>query len=195
MRRSLAQTHIARNDGIEHQVPEMAFHLFIHLVAQSQTVVKHRQQEAFDLQLRIQFRFDDLDRIQQLGDTFQRKELALHRNDHAVACGQRIDGDQTQGRAAVYQNIIIFVAHLRNHVLQQLLATLHIQHFDLRSHKVNMTRNETQILRVRRYNGCVRINSVHQTLIDRVVQLANLYAQTGRRVRLRIGVDQQNALT
>ena len=95
MRRSLAQTHVTRNHRIEDQIPEVAFHLFIDLVAESQTVVEHRQQETLDLQIGVQFGLDDLDCIEQFGDTLQRKELALHRNDHTVAGGQGIDGDQT----------------------------------------------------------------------------------------------------
>ena len=96
----------------------MALHLFVHLIAQTQTVVVHREQEAFDLQGRIQLRLDDLDRIQQFSDALQRKELALYRDDDAVAGRQGIDRDQAQRRTAVDQDIVIFVAHLIQDILQ-----------------------------------------------------------------------------
>ena len=156
----------------------MAFYLFIHLIAQAQTVVEHRQEEAFYLQCRIQFRFDNLDRVEQLGNPFQCEELALYRNDDAVACCQRVHRNQTQRRTAINQDIVIFIAYLTDDIFEQLLASLHIQHLDLCSYQVDMAWYEMQILGVGGYNRRMRVNAVDKAFVNRVVQLANLHAQT-----------------
>ena len=81
MTRSLTQFHIALNYGLEHQSLEVTLHLIENLVCQTQTGIEHREEETFNLQFRVQFRFDYLDSIQQLADAFQCKILTLHRDD------------------------------------------------------------------------------------------------------------------
>ena len=76
VRGSFAQTHIAGDDGIEHQVSEMTFHFLINLIAEAQTIIVHGQQETFDLQVGGQFRLDALDGVEQFGDALEGKELA-----------------------------------------------------------------------------------------------------------------------
>ena len=72
---------------------------------------------------------------------------------------------------------------------------LDIEHFDLCTYEVDMTRDKVQVLRIRLHYGAMRINAVHQTFVDRFVQFANLHTQTGRRVRLGVRIDEQHALT
>ena len=118
MRRRFAEADVTGDDGIEDQVTEVAFYLFVHLVAQTQTVVEHRQEEALNAQLRVEFGLDDLDGVEQFSDTLQREELTLYGDDDAVACCERIDGDESQGRTAVDQDIIVLVAYLIEDVLE-----------------------------------------------------------------------------
>ena len=84
MRRCFAEAHIARNDGIEDQVAEVTLDFFVNLITEAQTIVKHRQQETFNLELRVEFRLDDFDGVEQFGDTLERKEFTLHRDDNAI---------------------------------------------------------------------------------------------------------------
>ena len=118
MRRCFAQTYVTRDDGVEYQVTEVTLHLFVYLVTQTQTVVEHRQEEALNAQLRVEFGLDDLDGVEQFSDTLQREELTLYGDDDAVACCERIDGDESQGRTAVDQDIIVLVAYLIEDVLE-----------------------------------------------------------------------------
>ena len=89
--RTLAQFDVTLDDGLEHQLLEMTFHLVVDLVGQTQTTVVHRQQESLDLQLRIQFALDDLDGVQELADTFECEVLTLYRDDDGVGCRQCVD--------------------------------------------------------------------------------------------------------
>ena len=45
----------------------MALHFLIHLIAQAQTAVVHREQKALNLQGGIELTLDDLHRIEQFG--------------------------------------------------------------------------------------------------------------------------------
>ena len=88
--------HVALNHCFENQFLEMTLHLIIDLVGKSQSAVIHSQQEALDLEFRIELALDDFNGIEQFADTLQGKILALHRNDHRVGCRQSIDSDQAQ---------------------------------------------------------------------------------------------------
>ena len=96
MRRCLAQTYVTGNDRIEDQIAEMAFYLFIYLIAQAETVIVHGQEKSFYLESRVQLGLDNLDRVEQLGDALQGEELALNGYDDTVAGRQGVDRDQTQ---------------------------------------------------------------------------------------------------
>ena len=76
-----AQLHITLNNGCKNEIAERTFHLFIYLVSQAKTRIVHRQQESLNFQSRIQLRLNNLYRIQQFTDTFQRKILALNGDD------------------------------------------------------------------------------------------------------------------
>ena len=93
---SLAELHVALDDGIEHEFLEVALHLVVDLVGQAQTTVVHRQQEALDLEFGIELSLDDTYGVEQLGDTLQGEVLALHRDDDALRCRKGIDGDESQ---------------------------------------------------------------------------------------------------
>ena len=93
---ALRELHVALDHGFEDQFLEMTLHLIIDLVGKSQSAVVHSQQEALDFELRVELALDDLNSIEELTDTLQRKVLALHRNDHRVGCRQGIDGNQPQ---------------------------------------------------------------------------------------------------
>ena len=73
MARTLAQFHVALDDSLEYQFLEVALHLVVNLVGESEAAVVHRQQETFYFELRIQLALDDLDGVEQLADSFQCK--------------------------------------------------------------------------------------------------------------------------
>ena len=88
VRRTLRQFDVTLDDGLEDQLLEVALYLVINLVGQTQTGVLHRQQETFNLELRIQLSLDNLDGVQQLRDTLQCEILTLYGNNDRVCCRQ-----------------------------------------------------------------------------------------------------------
>src|SRR5690606_10215554 len=94
----LGESCITMNDGAEYHVLEMAAHFTHHLVAESQSAVVHRHQDAFDYQSCVQPALYDLDRVQQLAETLESEELALNRHYDGVRGGECVHGDASERR-------------------------------------------------------------------------------------------------
>ena len=75
------ELHVALHHRFEHQFLEVAFHLIVDLVGQSQTAVVHREEEAFDFQFGVESHLDHANRVEQLRDTLEREIFALHGDD------------------------------------------------------------------------------------------------------------------
>ena len=93
--RGFAEFDVPLDDGFEDQFLEMFFHFIINLVGQTQAAVIHGQQETFDFQRRVEFGFDNLDRIEKFADTFQCEIFTLDRDDYGIGCRQCVYGDET----------------------------------------------------------------------------------------------------
>ena len=105
--RALAQFHVSLYDCLEHELLEMAFHLVVYLVGESETAVIHRQQESFYLQFLVQFAFYYLNGVQQFADAFEREVFALHRNQHAVGRHEGVHRGVAQRRGTVDEDEVI----------------------------------------------------------------------------------------
>jgi hypothetical protein len=71
-----------------------------------------------------------LDRVDQVGQAFERVVLALHRDDHAVRRAQAVQGQHRQRRRAVDQDEIVVGIDLGQRVLQAALAVVQLHHLD-----------------------------------------------------------------
>ena len=164
--RSLGELDITLDDGLEHQFLEVALHLVVDLVGQAQTTVEHRQQETFDLQVRVQLVFDDLDGVEQLADTLQCKVFALYGDDHGVGSRQGIDGDEAQGGGTVNQDIVVLLADGIEQLLDDLLTVIQVQHLNLRTYQVDVTGDDVQPFYVCRVYGFVYVGLVDDTFVE-----------------------------
>ncbi len=170
--RTFAQLHVALDDGLEHQFLEVSLHLVVNLVGKAETAVVHGEQEAFDLEFRVELALDDLDGVEQFADTFKSEIFALHRDDDAVGCCQRVDGDESERRRTVDEDVVIFVADRLQECLDHLLAILEIQHLYLGTHQVDMARNDVESINVGGVDGIADICMVDDALVERAVYLA-----------------------
>ena len=172
----------------------MAFHLVVDLAGKAQTAVVHRQQKALDLQLRIQLALDDLDGVQQLADALEREILALHGDDHGVGGRQRVDGDQSERRTAVYQDVIVVIPDRGEQVAHHLLTAVDLQHLDLGADEVDVARHDVQPLDVGCVDSIFYVGMVNDTFVKRTVHLLDVHPQAAGCVGLRIGVNHQHGL-
>src|ERR1041385_1893878 len=80
MTRCLSQPHAPRDHRVENLIPEKSFQIRCHLPGQVGPIVKHRQQNPFDLE-RMRKRFaNPLDGVHQFRNSLQSKKLALDRH-------------------------------------------------------------------------------------------------------------------
>src|SRR5690606_38830249 len=108
------QPYVAWDDSIEHLVAKVFFELGGNLLLQRYTWIKHDSKQTNDLQVRVDVGIDALDSIYQVGQTLERKVLALHGNDDAMRRSESIERQQGKRRRAINQNEIVLVHHLRN---------------------------------------------------------------------------------
>ena len=105
--RGLGQPHAARDHGLVDQRPEMAANLGGDLGGQVRPAVVHRQQDAVDRERGVQVVANEVDRGEQLGQSFQGVVLALERDEHGIGGGQGIHGQQTERRRAVDEDVVV----------------------------------------------------------------------------------------
>ena len=163
---TLRQFHVTLDDGLEHQFLEVALHLVVDLVGQSEATVVHRQQESLDLQLRIQLVLDDLDRVEQFADAFEGEVLTLHGDDHRVGGCQCVDGDEAQRRRTVDEDVVVVVLYGCEHILQNSLSVIHIQHLNLCAHQVNVAGDDVQSLDVGRIDGIPDVGLIDDAFVN-----------------------------
>src|ERR671937_1925653 len=80
--------------------------------------VEHRRQDPLDLDPRIEVLADHRKRVFELDQAAQREVLALHRDDHPTRRDERVDGQQTQRRRGVDQNVVVVVLDLDERLLE-----------------------------------------------------------------------------
>ena len=96
----------------------------VDLPRQRGAAVHHRQHNAVHLQLRVELPFHAGDGSQKLLQSFGRKILRLHGDNHAVRSGEGIDRQHTQRGHTVDERVIVAVRY-RGQILPQYRFTAH----------------------------------------------------------------------
>ena len=112
------------------------------MVANTDLRKQHGQQDAFDLQVRIERPLDPLDRVHQAGNAFQRVVFALDRHQYRVRRRQRVQRQQAQAGRAVHKDEIVIVPDRTQEFLQVKFPLVYADQFyfcagqpDIRAHK------------------------------------------------------------
>ena len=119
-----AQTHVARDAGFEHAVPEPPHDLASHLVGQVAAAVVHRHDHALYLQRGVELLLDQLDGVHQLTYALQREEIAGHGYEHRVGRRERVDGEHVERGRAIDEYVVIVRSHGRERRAQHLFPGL-----------------------------------------------------------------------
>ena len=192
MRGGLSQTDVALDYCIERQRPEMLAHLGGDLVVQAVAHV-HRQHESFDFERGVQAALDDLDRVEQLREPFERQVFALHGNQHRVGGREDVDGGVSQRGRAVDEHVVVVVAHLRENPLDDVVALFHFRKFGVGRHQIDARRQQPQPFDVLAAKDHLRgAACAGDAFVDALG--IDVEAQARRGVGLRVGVEQQHLL-
>src|SRR4029079_7406365 len=108
MARCLTEPYISRNDGRKDFVSEDFPQITHHLIGQVCSLIKHRQQNAFNLKGRIPNSPDLLNRLHQFGNPLQRKIFTLNRDKEALCSYESIDRQDIERWRTVNQDEVEF---------------------------------------------------------------------------------------
>src|SRR5688572_4377091 len=145
---SFSQPNIAGYDCRKDLVPEKCLEIRHYLVGKVRTLVKHSQQHTFDFQPRIR-RFPDLIyRLHELRNPFQRKILALNRDQHPIGGNQCIDSEDVEGRRTIDENEIKFGTDCRQGRSQSLMTVTFLGQLHRRTDKFPACRRQLQSVKL-----------------------------------------------
>ena len=108
----------------------MAAHVRGHEVAEIVALVEHGEDDALDLETRIEMTLYALDGADEVAQSLERVELALQRHENRIRRHQRIEGQQPQRGRAVDQHVIVIEHGTRECVAQPKLLPLHLDQLD-----------------------------------------------------------------
>ncbi len=123
-RRRLGQAHVARHGRVVDLAVEVRAHLAGHLLGQVLARVDHAQHDAVDRQAGVQRLGHQADRALQVRQALERVVLALHRHQHRVGGGERVQGQQAQRRRRVDDDVVVACGRLAQRRAQPALAVL-----------------------------------------------------------------------
>ena len=130
-----------------------------------------------------------------MAHTFQCIELTLDRDQHPFHRSQRVDGQDSQRRRAVDQNIVIVLPDTVDRLLQTLLSSLQLYQLDFRACQAHVSRNQIQVRDsgMQHHSPGVEI-FVHQKLIHRILQRFLGDSDPTGGIPLRVDIQHQDLL-
>ena len=189
----IGELHGAVDHGLEHLVAERVDDPLEHLARVQGARVVHGREDAVELDRRVEPVAHLVDGLDEQRHAAQREELALERDQHAVARGERVDGEQAERRLAVDEDDVVVGRDPAQHAREDLLAG------DL-GDEVHLGRREVDVRRdhveVRRRPSCwiaSRGSSWRdeQQVVDRR-HVVRRHAEAGRQRALRVEVDREH---
>ena len=158
---------------------------------EKQSAVVHRNQDTGYVQILVVMLLDAADGEHQLGTPLKREEFALHRNDNSVACGHGVDGQHSERRRTVDDDVIVSLFCLRELLFHDVFAVFGVAKLIFCACKCGVRRNDRKIVEMC-LNNCVLCRQIGcQNLENCVFQI--LFHQTNAAgcVTLRVKVDQK----
>ena len=192
--RRFAEPHVARDHGGEHLVLEEVAHVARDLLAEVRALVVHREQHAFDVERRVVGAAHAAHRAHEIGEAFEREELAVQRDEHAVGGDEAVQREQAERRRTVDHDVLEAVAQAVDEILQPALAVGHRDELDLGAREIAGGRHEGEPVDAREHHVLPR--RAHRIGRQRVIDRARLSgalleAEAAGRVALRIEVHEQ----
>ena len=193
----LAEADVARDDRPKHFFLEELPHVGRDLLAEVGALVEHREQHAFDVELRVQRRAHAAHRADEIGEPLEREVFAVERDQHGVGGDERVERQQAERRRAVDEDVVVVVAHGAKQRAQPFFARAERDHFDLGAGEMTIGRNQFQVVDRGGDDERPRVGrrlDRRQRVVDGAGGRGEtLLADAAGEVALRIDVDEQHA--
>src|SRR5215475_5701646 len=87
----LRQPDVPRDDGLKDLTGKEPLNLVTDLERETRPPIEHREQDAHDVEIRVQSLADELDGLDQVRQALERVELALHWNEDPIRRSKSVD--------------------------------------------------------------------------------------------------------
>ena len=169
----------------------MLAHLRFDILREPRARVDHRQQDAADAERRVEPPADQVDRLHQLAQPFERVVLRLHRHEHAIGGRERVHRQRPERGRAVEEDEVVLRRAGRERLRQVALAVGSLRELDDGAGEIGLGRHDVEV----RERGVLRELGERRAVEQVVARGAvRAHAETGGRIRLRIEVDHERAL-
>ena len=192
--------HVARDHGFvdfgAHELPDVGDDLVRQIVAR----VEHGQHDAVDRQIWIERGAHLFDGLQKLRQALEREELALQRHQDRIGGRHRVDGEQIERGRTIDQHIAVVglrrdvVIQRGDRIAQTEGAARRRPEFELEAGEIHGRGCDVQPGHRRRHHRFAQRRLPDQDVIGRAIAVAAIDAKTGRRIPLRVEIDDQDAL-
>ena len=184
--------------------PDLPLETFCHLLRQCPAQVRprlaHGHQDTRDLEFGIDPAPDLRHRPQIVLQSHHRQKLRIHRDNDLISRRKRIDGQHSQRRAGINQNIIIFLPERIQDLRQDLFRSHFQPQLCVRHRQINRRRNKIYavlcpdaLLHGRKFFILYRC---HHQMTDGIFQFPCIFNPiTGRQIRLAVKIYSQHFLS
>ena len=160
---------------------------------QARPPVDHRQQDPRDAEARVEPPLDEVDRAEELREPLQREVLRLDGHEDAIRGGERVHGQRAERRRAVEEDEGVVVRRgVGEGVGEVALAALERGEVDRRRRELGLRRHEVDVREGARGHELRQRRAVEE--VERRVAV-RAPPEAGRRVRLRVEIDEEAALS
>ncbi len=143
---SFCQSYVTRDEGLKHLVPEEPLQVIPNLVGEICPLIVHGQKYPFDRQSRIVGATDSHERVEELGNAFQSKILALDGDENGVGSDERVEGEEIEGWGAVEDDIAKLVVNRLKLFREQVFTMVVVDKLNRRSNHVAVGGDEVKAL-------------------------------------------------
>lgn len=186
------QPHASWNHRFENLTLEKFAEIGRYLTGQVGPIVVHCEQNPFNLERMIESFADPIDCVHQARNAFQRKELALDRDENAVGGNKRVQRQQIECRRAIDEDELIIVADGLEPLAQHKLPLLHSDQVEVSANQILIRGQQIQPVQLRLTDALLEWLAVDQHVIDGGQTFGLLNSEAGSRISLWIAVDQQH---
>lgn len=102
-----SQLDVPRNHRLEDLLLEKRPDFLRHLDSQVGPLVVHRQQDAVDIECRIERAPDSSHGADELRETFERKVFAMERDENGIGSHETVEREQPQGWGAIQKDVVV----------------------------------------------------------------------------------------
>ena len=198
--RGFRHPHIARDNGVVDLAAHELAHVGDDLIGQVVARIVHGQHDAVDGEAGIERVAHLLHRLDQLRKSFQGEELALQRHQDGVGGRHRVDGQEIERRRAIHQHIgegggvALPGIERAERIAQPEGAVARLADLELEPGEIERRGRDEEARHRGRQDRVAQARPAGQRVIGRLAAAAAIDAEPGRRIALRIEINNQHLL-